>query len=106
MCYAYKFFEIQFSRQRCKLILTIDFMYYHFLGLLELSPFYPFAETAKPIFGSIGLYYLDCRIVCDIIIFLTRCYAATNISYQMAKEGHLPRFFAKAIESTRERLFV
>jgi sensor histidine kinase YesM len=24
----------------------------------------------------------------------------------MAKEGHLPGFFAKAIESTRERLFV
>jgi hypothetical protein len=53
MCYEYKFFEIQFSRQRCKLILTIDFMYYHFLGLLELSPFYPFAETAKPILAQL-----------------------------------------------------
>jgi amino acid transporter len=86
----HKFFEIQFSnRQRCKLILTIDFMYYHFLGLLELSPFYPFAETAKPILAQFGLVLSRLPFAISSS-FNAVLYAATNISYQMAKEGHLP----------------
>jgi amino acid transporter len=65
------------------------------------------AETAKPIFGAIGFTISSIAALfaisssTDVVL-----YAATNISYQMAKEGQLPGFFAKAIRSTGEGLFV
>jgi amino acid transporter len=64
-------------------------------------------EIAKPIFGSIGF-----TIIAVAALFATSSsinavlYAATNISYQMAKYGQLPRFFAKPIGQTREGLVV
>jgi hypothetical protein len=36
-----------------KLILTIDFMYYHFLGLLELSPSTHLLKLPKPILAQL-----------------------------------------------------
>ncbi|WP_035759353.1 APC family permease [Flavobacterium tegetincola] len=65
------------------------------------------AEAAKPIFGAIGF-----TIISIVALFATSSsinavlYAATNISYQMAKDGHLPRFFAKEIGNTRQGLLV
>jgi len=65
------------------------------------------AEAAKPIFGAIGF-----TIISIAALFATSSsinavlYAATNISYQMAKNGELPGFFAKPIGQTREGLLV
>jgi amino acid transporter len=65
------------------------------------------AEASKPIFGALGF-----TIISIAALFATSSsinavlYAATNISYQMAKDGQLPRFFAKSIGHTREGLFV
>jgi amino acid transporter len=65
------------------------------------------AETAKPIFGAIGF-----TIISVAALFATSSsinavlYAATNISYQMAKDGQLPGFFAKPIGQTREGLVI
>lgn len=65
------------------------------------------AETAKPIFGAIGFTIISIAALFAISSSINAVlYAATNISYQMAKEGQLPGFFAKAIGSTREGLFV
>ncbi len=63
------------------------------------------AETAKPIFGTIGF-----TIISIAAFFATSSsinavlYAATNISYQMAKDGQLPGFFAKTIGPTSIRI--
>ncbi len=65
------------------------------------------AEAAKPIFGAIGF-----TIISVAALFATSSsinavlYAATNISYQMAKDGQLPKFFSKPIGKTKEGLFV
>lgn len=68
---------------------------------------YALAEASKPVFGAIGF-----TIISITALFATSSsinaglYAATNISYQMAKNGELPGFFAKPIGQTREGLLV
>lgn len=65
------------------------------------------AEAAQPIFGAVGF-----TIISIAALFATSSsinavlYAATNISYEMAKNGELPSFFAKPIGQTREGLVV
>jgi len=68
---------------------------------------YALAEASKPVFGMLGF-----TIVSIAALFATSSsinavlYAATNISYQMAKNGELPEFFAKPIGYSREGLIV
>jgi len=65
------------------------------------------AEAAKPIFGAIGFTIISIAALFAISSSINAVlYASTNISYQMAKDGQLPRFFAKKIGYTREGLFV
>ena len=65
------------------------------------------AEAAKPIFGTIGFTIISIAALFAISSSINAVlYAATNISYQMAKDGQLPGFFAKPIGQTREGLIV
>lgn len=65
------------------------------------------AEAARPIFGTIGFTVISIAALFAISSSINAVlYAATNISYQMAKDGHLPRFFAKEIGNTRKGLLV
>ena len=65
------------------------------------------AEAAKPIFGIIGFTIISIAALFAISSSINAVlYAATNISYQMAKDGQLPGFFAKEIGNTREGLLV
>lgn len=65
------------------------------------------AEAAKPIFGAIGFTIISIAALFAISSSINAVlYASTNISYQMAKDGQLPGFFAKQIGYTREGLFV
>jgi amino acid transporter len=68
---------------------------------------YALAEAAKPAFGMAGF-----TIIAIAALFSTSSsinavlYAANNITYQMARNGELPNFFAKQIGKTREGLVV
>ncbi|TXE13720.1 amino acid permease [Algoriphagus aquimarinus] len=68
---------------------------------------YALAEASKPIFGALGF-----TIISITALFATSSsinavlYATTNISYQMAKDGQLPGFFAKKLGYSREGLLV
>jgi len=68
---------------------------------------YALAEAAKPAFGMAGF-----TIIAIAALFSTSSsinavlYAANNITYQMARNGELPNFFAKPIGKTREGLVV
>ncbi len=65
------------------------------------------AEAAKPIFGAVGFTIISIAALFAISSSINAVlYAATNISYQMAKDGQLPKFFAKPIGNTREGLLV
>jgi amino acid transporter len=68
---------------------------------------YALAEASKPVFGALGF-----TIISVTALFATASsinailYAATNISYQMAKDGELPGFFSKQLGNSREGLLV
>lgn len=68
---------------------------------------YALAEAAKPAFGMAGF-----TIIAIAALFSTSSsinavlYAANNITYQMARNGELPGFFAKPVGKTREGLVV
>ncbi|SDB88156.1 L-asparagine transporter [Williamwhitmania taraxaci] len=65
------------------------------------------AEAAKPIFGIVGFTIISIAALFAISSSINAVlYAATNISFQMAKDGHLPIFFAKTIGNTRQGLLI
>ncbi|MCL5129291.1 APC family permease [Algibacter sp. L4_22] len=68
---------------------------------------YALAEASKPVFGNLGY-----TIISVTALFATAStinatlYAATKISYQMAKDGEFPSFFSKQIGNSRVGLLV
>jgi len=68
---------------------------------------YALAQAAKPVFGQLGF-----RVVAVAALFSTASainaalYAVTNVTYQLAKMGELPRAFGRPIRHSREGLII
>ncbi|MBC7615772.1 MAG: amino acid permease [Pedobacter sp.] len=68
---------------------------------------YALAEASKPIFGAIGFTIISITALFSTSSSINAVlYATNNISYQMAKDGEFPSFFAKKIGLSRVGLFV
>jgi len=65
------------------------------------------AEAARPIFGSVGVVAISITaLVATASAINAGLFSATNVSYQMAKDGELPGVLGKPIRQSREGLLV
>jgi len=65
------------------------------------------AEAAKPIFGQTGFIIISIAALLSTSSAINASlYAATNVTYQLAKYGDLPALFGKPIGHSREGLVV
>lgn len=65
------------------------------------------AEAALPIFGHMGFTVVAiAALVSTASSINANLYAATNVTYQLAKDGELPALFGKPIAHSREGLIV
>jgi amino acid transporter len=68
---------------------------------------YAVAEAARPAFGVFGFTIISITALFSISSSINAIlYAAINISYQMAKDGELPGFFAKPLGLSKDGLIV
>jgi len=68
---------------------------------------YALAEASKPVLGAIGFTIISVTALFSTSSSINAVlYAATNISYQMARDGEFPRFFAKQFGYSKEGLLV
>jgi len=68
---------------------------------------YALAEAAKPAFGAIGFTIVAITaLVSTASSINANLYAVTNVTYQMAKDGELPKPFGKPIGHSREGLVI
>jgi len=68
---------------------------------------YALAEAAKPVFGMVGFTIISIAALFSTSSSINAVlYAATNITYQMAKNGELPKVFAKPMGYSREGLLI
>lgn len=68
---------------------------------------YAMAEAARPVFGSLGFTIVAITaLIATASSINASLYAVTNITYQLAKDGHLPRAFSKPIAHSREGLLI
>lgn len=68
---------------------------------------YALAEASKPVFGAIGFTIISVTALFSTSSSINAVlYATTNISYQMAKDGEFPAFFAIQLGLSRVGLFV
>lgn len=68
---------------------------------------YALAEAARPAFGVFGFTIISIAALFSTSSSINAVlYAATNISYQMAKDGELPGFFAKPLGLSSDGLLV
>ena len=65
------------------------------------------AEAALPIFGQVGFSVVAITaLIATASSINANLYAATNVTYQLAKDGELPSAFGKPIAHSREGLLV
>jgi len=65
------------------------------------------AEAALPVFGHIGFTVVAvAALISTASSINANLYAATNVTYQLAKDGELPAMFGKPIAHSREGLLV
>lgn len=65
------------------------------------------AEAAKPIFGQTGFIIISLAALLSTSSAINASlYAATNVTYQLAKYGDLPALFGKPVAHSREGLVV
>ena len=65
------------------------------------------AEAAKPIFGQTGFIIISLAALLSTSSAINASlYAATNVTYQLAKYGDLPAIFGKPIGHSREGLII
>ena len=68
---------------------------------------YALAEAAKPIFGEKGFIIMSiAALVSTASSINANLYAVTNSTYQMAKEGELPKIYQKNIYKSTEGLII
>lgn len=68
---------------------------------------YALAEAAKPIFGDWGFQFVAiAALISTASAINASLYSATNISYQLAKDGELPAEFGKPIGHSREGMLI
>lgn len=97
-------------------ILIVMFLYVSVsiavFGSLSLSEIikaqdYALAEAAKPVFGQIGFTIMAvAALVSTSSSINANLYAATNITYQMAKDGDLPKIYERNVWHSTEGLLV
>ncbi len=65
------------------------------------------AEAARPVFGEFGFVAVSITaMVATASAINASLYSATNVTYQMAKEGQLPGTFGRPVAKTHEGLLV
>jgi len=65
------------------------------------------AEAARPVFGSVGVAVVSITaLVATASAINAGLFSATNVSYQMAKDGELPGVFRRHVRKSREGLLV
>lgn len=65
------------------------------------------AEAARPVFGSVGVAVVAITaLVATASAINAGLFSATNVSYQMAKDGELPGVFRRHVRKSREGLLV
>ena len=68
---------------------------------------YALAEAAQPVFGMLGFTIISITALFSTSSSINAVlYSAVNITYQMAKNGELPGFFAKPLGNSREGLLI
>ncbi|MFK5882290.1 MAG: APC family permease [Sulfurospirillum sp.] len=68
---------------------------------------YALAEAAKPVFGKIGFTIMAvAALISTSSSINANLYATTNITYQMAKDGDLPKVYERSICHSSEGLIV
>jgi amino acid transporter len=65
------------------------------------------AEAARPVFGSVGVVAVSITaLIATASAINAGLFSATNVSYQMAKDGELPGVLGRPIRHSREGLLV
>lgn len=65
------------------------------------------AEAARPVFGSVGVVVVSLTaLLATASAINAGLFSATNVSYQMAKDGEFPGVLAKQVRRSREGLLV
>ena len=68
---------------------------------------YALAEAARPIFGAVGFTLMALAALLSTSSAINASlYAATNVSYQLARKGELPCAFGKPIAHSRQGLVI
>lgn len=68
---------------------------------------YALAAAAKPVFGPIGFTLTAvAALIATASAINAALYAVTNVTYQLARNGQLPRAFGKPIRHSREGLVI
>lgn len=68
---------------------------------------YALAAAAQPVFGSIGFTLTAvAALIATASALNAALYAVTNVTYQLARNGQLPRAFGKPIRHSREGLVI
>ena len=91
------------------LYVSVSFAVFGTLSLGEIvkAQDYALAEAAKPIFGQIGFTIMAvAALVSTSSSINANLYAVTNITYQMAKDGDLPKIYERNVWHSTEGLLV
>jgi amino acid transporter len=77
------------------------------LGEIIKAQDYALAEAAKPVFGEVGFTVMAiAALISTASSINANLYAVTNVTYQMAKNGELPKIYERNIWHSSEGLIV
>ena len=91
------------------LYIAVTFAVFGSLNLKEIikAQDYALAEAAKPVFGQIGFTVMAvAALISTSSSINANLYATTNITYQMAKDGNLPKVYEINVWHSSEGLIV
>jgi len=91
------------------LYVTVTFAVFGNLTLPEIikSQDYALAEAAKPTFGEIGFTLMAiAALISTASSINANLYAVTNVTYQMAKNGELPKVYQRNVWHSSEGLII
>ncbi len=91
------------------LYIAVTFAVFGNLSLSEIikAQDYALAEAAKPVFGKMGFTIMAiAALISTASSINANLYAVTNITYQMAKNGELPKVYRRNIWHSSEGLIV
>jgi len=91
------------------LYVAVTFAVFGNLSLAEIikAQDYALAEAAKPVFGHIGFTVMAvAALISTASSINANLYAVTNVTYQMAKNGELPKIYERNVWHSSEGLVV